>query len=46
MFLDETGKTIGCDLITALLAARLLQMPENKGSTIVYDLRSSHVVAG
>src|SRR3954466_41950 len=45
IFLDETGKTIGCDLTTALLARDFLQMPENKGSTIVYDLRSSHVVA-
>jgi phosphomannomutase len=45
MFLDETGKTIGCDLITALLAQDFLRQPKNKGSTIVYDLRSSHVVA-
>jgi phosphomannomutase len=45
MFLDETGKTIGCDLVTALLAQDFLRQPKNKGSTIVYDLRSSHVVA-
>jgi phosphomannomutase len=45
IFLDEKGKTIGCDLVTALLARDFLQMPQNKGSTIVYDLRSSHVVA-
>jgi phosphomannomutase len=45
MFLDEKGTTIGCDLITALLARDFLKKPENKGSTIVYDLRSSHVVA-
>ena len=44
MFLDETGKVIGCDIITALLARDFLSKPENKGSTIVYDLRSSHVV--
>ncbi len=44
MFVDETGKTIGCDMITALLARDFLSLPENKGSTIVYDLRSSHVV--
>jgi phosphomannomutase len=44
IFLDETGKTIGCDLITALLARDFLRMQENKGATIVYDLRSSHVV--
>ncbi len=44
IFLDENAKTIGADLITALLARDFLKMPENKGSTIVYDLRSSHVV--
>jgi phosphomannomutase len=44
MFLDENRKTIGCDLITALLAKDFLGRPKNKGSTIVYDLRSSHVV--
>jgi len=45
IFLDENGNTIGCDLITALLARDFLKMPQNKGATIVYDLRSSHVVA-
>jgi phosphomannomutase len=45
IFVDETGKTIGCDMTTALLARDFLQMPENKGATILYDLRSSHVVA-
>jgi phosphomannomutase len=45
MFVDDNEKMIGCDLITALLAADFLKMPQNKGSTIVYDLRSSHVVA-
>jgi phosphomannomutase len=44
MFVDENQKTIGCDIVTALLAKDFLQMPKNKGSTIVYDLRSSHVV--
>jgi phosphomannomutase len=44
MFVDEKGQSIGCDLITALLARDFLSKPENKGSTIVYDLRSSHVV--
>jgi len=44
IFLDEQGRSIGCDLITALLARDFLKMPANKGSTIVYDLRSSHVV--
>ena len=45
IFLDENAKTIGADLITALLAHDFLQDPANKGSTIIYDLRSSHVVA-
>jgi phosphomannomutase len=44
MFLDETGKMIGSDMITALLAEDYLKRPENKGAAIVYDLRSSHVV--
>ena len=44
MFLDETGKYIGSDMITALLARDFLARPENKGATVVYDLRSSHVV--
>lgn len=43
-FLDETGTTVTCDLITALLARDFLAQPHNKGSAIVYDLRSSHVV--
>jgi phosphomannomutase len=44
IFLDENANTIGCDMTTALLARDFLQNPENGGSTIVYDLRSSHVV--
>jgi len=44
MFVDEKGQTIGCDMITALLARDFLSKKENKGATIVYDLRSSHVV--
>ena len=44
MFLDETRKYLGSDLITALLAKDFLGRPENKGATVVYDLRSSHVV--
>jgi len=39
---DEKGKTIGCDLLTALMAAYFLkQQPK---STIVYDLRSGWIV--
>ena len=45
MLLDEQGKVLGCDHITALLARDFLSKPQNKGATIVYDLRSSHVVA-
>ena len=44
IFLDEQANVIGCDMITAILARDFLQMPQNKGSAIVYDLRSSHVV--
>jgi phosphomannomutase len=44
LFLDETGKTVGCDIMTALLAKDFLSKPANKGASIVYDLRSSHVV--
>lgn len=44
LFLDEAGKTIGCDIMTALLARDFLSKPENKGASVVYDLRSSHVV--
>jgi phosphomannomutase len=44
VFLDEQARTIGCDLITALLARDYLSVPQNKGATVVYDLRSSHVV--
>ncbi len=39
---DEKAQTVGCDLLTALLAGYFLQ--RNPGSTIVYDLRSSWVV--
>ncbi|MCF7957704.1 MAG: phosphomannomutase/phosphoglucomutase [Phycisphaerae bacterium] len=40
---DEKGKTIGCDILTALLACEFLK--KSPGSTIVYDLRSSRMVA-
>ena len=43
MFVDETGATVSCDLITALLARHFLA--GNRGATVVYDLRSSRVVA-
>ncbi|MEA2709302.1 MAG: phosphomannomutase [Phycisphaerales bacterium] len=44
MFLDDHGKFVGSDMITALLADDFLKQPANRGATIVYDLRSSHVV--
>lgn len=43
MMVDETGRTIGCDLMTALMAAYFLKREPR--STIVYDLRSSRAVA-
>ncbi|MBN1391641.1 MAG: phosphomannomutase/phosphoglucomutase [Sedimentisphaerales bacterium] len=42
MMVDEKGKNISCDLLTALMAAYFLK--SNPNSTIVYDLRSSWVV--
>jgi phosphomannomutase len=45
MFLDENRKLIGSDMVTAVIAEDYLKRPENKGAAVVYDLRSSHVVA-
>ena len=42
VFIDEKGRTISGDLITALLAKALLK--DNPGEKILYDLRSSRVV--
>jgi len=42
IMVDEKGKSIGCDLMTALLAAYFLKAKPK--STIVYDLRGSRVV--
>ncbi len=39
---DEKGKTVGCDLMTALMVPYFLK--KTPGSAIVYDLRSSWVV--
>ena len=41
-FVDETGRTVPADLMTALLAREFLR--DHPGATIVYDLRSSWVV--
>ncbi len=43
MFVDEKGETVHCDLMTALLAKHFLH--DNAGAMVVYDLRSSRVVA-
>jgi len=43
MMVDEQAQTVGCDLLTALMAPYFLK--SNPNSTIVYDLRSSRVVA-
>lgn len=42
MVVDEQGKIVGCDHLTAWLASWFLKT--HKGSTIVYDLRSSKAV--
>jgi phosphomannomutase len=42
MMVDEKGRTISCDLLTALMAAYFLS--KERKSTVVYDLRSSWVV--
>ncbi len=43
MFVDEKGEIVRCYLVTAMLARHFLKM--YPASTIVYDLRSSRVVA-
>ncbi len=42
MFVDNMGQSISSDLITAFIAAQMLQ--REPGSAILYDLRSSRVV--
>jgi phosphomannomutase len=41
-FVDENGKPVGSDLITALIGGELLQA--DPGRAVLYDLRSSHSV--
>ncbi|UCC96754.1 MAG: phosphomannomutase/phosphoglucomutase [Phycisphaerales bacterium] len=43
MMVDQDGNTIGCDLMTALMTPYFLK--KEPGATILYDLRSSRVVA-
>jgi phosphomannomutase len=42
MMVDEQGRTVGCDLMTALMVPYFLK--KRPRSAIVYDLRSSRVV--
>jgi len=42
VFVDEKGQIIRPDLVTAVLAKEFVF--SNPGSTVVYDLRSSHIV--
>ena len=42
VFVDENGREIGCDIITAIIAREYLQ--KEKGATILYDLRSSRIL--
>lgn len=44
MFVDENGNTVGCDILTAIIARDFLEQPGNAGAAVVYDLRSSHAV--
>ncbi len=41
-FVDEGGKAVPCDIVTALIAQEILR--ENPGATIIYDPRSSWAV--
>lgn len=43
-FVDEKGKIVNMDLVTALISEYLLKKKRNKGSKVIYDLRSSWVV--
>lgn len=43
VFVDETGEPVGQDLVTALIAGEVLK--RHKGAPILYDLRSSRIVA-
>jgi len=43
MFVDEHGTSVPSDLVTALLAGEYLR--ERPGATVIYDLRSSRIVA-
>jgi phosphomannomutase len=42
-FVDERGEPVGSDLVTALIAGKLLE--RHPGEAVLYDLRSSRAVA-
>ncbi|AQQ71362.1 Phosphomannomutase/phosphoglucomutase [Limihaloglobus sulfuriphilus] len=42
MVIDEKGRSVSCDLFTALMAPYFLE--KHPGTTVIYDLRSSWVV--
>jgi len=42
IFVDEQGRILRCDIVTALLASHFLR--DNPGAAVIYDLRSSRVV--
>ncbi len=42
VFVDERGKIVGGDIVTAIIAKEFLS--KEKGASIIYDLRSSKVV--
>ncbi len=43
VLVDETGAPVGQDIVTALIAGEMLK--RHKGAAILYDLRSSRIVA-
>ncbi len=45
LFIDENAEVVGCDILTAIIAREFLKEEGNSGSSIVYDLRSTHALA-
>jgi len=45
IFIDENGRPVSGDLITALMAEMILRKLRNKKEKIIYDVRSSNAVA-
>ncbi|WCB94296.1 Phosphomannomutase/phosphoglucomutase [Baekduia alba] len=44
-FIDDTGRFVDGDFLTAILAEHLLAKPGNEGADILYDARASRAVA-